>query len=95
MNLTLQPNQTYKTLQSENTYNLSSFVSNFSTNNFVILKLTICHFRLGHVSQKRIKPMFQFYSSFVFDNNATCDACHFVNKKLPFNTSEFIPSIKI
>jgi len=53
------------------------------------------HFRLGHVSYKRLAHMSQLYPSLSFDSNATCDICHFSRQKqLPFPLSSSVASNK-
>lgn len=61
--------------------------------NIVIPKYAIWHFRLGHMSSKRIAQMSKLYSSFEYDNNSTCDICHLAKqRKLPYHLSNFIAS---
>jgi len=71
-------------------------VNNISSNtNLTIPSTTLWHFRLGHVSHKRLTHMSQLYPSLTFDDNATCDICHFAKqKKLPFTSSLFVASRK-
>jgi len=79
----------------------SSLNKTLSINNIVVNNLTIIpssalwHFRLGHVSYKRLAHMPQVYPSLSFDSNATCDICHFSRQKqLPFPLSSSVASNK-
>jgi hypothetical protein len=71
-------------------------VNHVSTNiNLTILSSALWHFRLGHVSHRRLSHMSHIYPSLTFDHNATCDICHFVKqKKLPFASSLPVASSK-
>lgn len=57
----------YHLADQANANHITSFLSYSFSNNFVIPKYTIWHFRLVHVSSKRIKQLSQMYSSFDFD----------------------------
>lgn len=76
--------------------NKSLSVNNVSTNNHTSIPLSaIWHFKLGHVSYKRLAHMSQLYPSLHFDSKATCDICHFARqKKLPFSLSSSVASQK-
>jgi hypothetical protein len=70
------------------------FVDHFSTNtNLTIPSSALWHFRLCHVSHKRLSHMSHLYPSLTFDHNATCDIFHFAKqKKLPFPSSLSVAS---
>jgi len=77
-------------------YNNALSVNHISTNtNLTIPSSALWHFRLGHVSHKRLAYMSQLYPTLTFDHNATCDICHFAKqKKLPFTSSLSVASSK-
>jgi hypothetical protein len=76
--------------------NKSLSVNNVSANKLTTIPLSaIWHFRLGHVSHKRLARMSQLYPSMSFDYKATCDICHFASqKKLSFSLSSSVASHK-
>jgi len=50
-----------------------------STNKLITIPSSaLWHFRLGHVSHKRLS---QLYPTLSFDSHATCDICHFAKQK--------------
>jgi len=71
-------------------------VNHVSTNkNLTIPSSALWHFRLGHVSQKRLSHMSTLFPSLTFDHNAICDICHFAKQKqLPFTNSFSVASSK-
>jgi hypothetical protein len=71
-------------------------VNHISTHtNLTIPSSALWHFRLGHVSPKRLIHMSQLYPTLTFDHNATCDICHFSKqKKLSFPSSVYVASRK-
>jgi hypothetical protein len=70
------------------------FANNITTN-FTLPASALWHFRLGHVSNKRMSHMSQLYPSLTFDSHATCDICHFAKqRKLPFPTSLSVATSK-
>lgn len=74
----------------------NSFIYHVSTNkNMTIPSSTLWHFKLWHVSHKRLSHMSKLYPSLSFDHQATCDICHFVRqKKLPFTNSLYVACSK-
>jgi len=66
-------------------FNTASYI--VAIRNLTIPSSALWHFRLGHVSHKRLTHMSQLYPTLTFDHNATCDICHFAKqKKLPFTS---------
>jgi hypothetical protein len=54
----------------------------------VIPLSALWHFRLGHLSHRRLANMNHLYPDIVVDNKAACDICHYAKqKKLPFSNS--------
>jgi hypothetical protein len=71
-------------------------VNHVSTNkNLIIPSSALWHFRLGHVSHKRLSHMSKLYPSLTFDHKAACDICHFAKQKqLPITNSLSVASSK-
>lgn len=60
---------------------------------FTIPSQALWHFRLGHLSNKRLCKMSQLYSNINHDNKVVCDICHFAeHRKLPYPASDSIAS---
>jgi hypothetical protein len=53
-----------------------------------ILSSALWHFRLGHLSNKRLQTMKHDFPVVTVDNESVCDICHLArHRKLPFNSS--------
>jgi hypothetical protein len=79
--LVSQPSNTNVTL------NCTSSNINAAT---VIPLSALWHFRLGHLSHRRLSHMSQLYPTIVVDNKAACDVCHYAKQKklsFPISTS--------
>jgi len=76
--------------------NKSLSVNTVSVNKLITIPSSaLWHFRLGHVSYKRLAHMSHLFPSLSFDSQTTCDMCHFARqKKLPFSLSSSVASNK-
>lgn len=54
---------------------------NTSQCNHSILRSSLWHFRLGHLSFHIMSYMYQLYSTITHYNKVVCDICHFSKKK--------------
>lgn len=58
-------------------------------------KYALWHFRLGHISSKRVAQMSKMHSSFEYEINVTYDICHLEKqRKLSYYLSNSIVSYK-
>jgi hypothetical protein len=69
------------------TVNLTCTSSHVNATSVIPLS-ALWHFRLGHLSHRRLSHMSQLYPTIVVDNKAACDVCHYAKqKKLSFPVS--------